>query len=162
MSSRLQAELKQTRPFPSRGTEALLSILRTAAVLEHQLGEVLKPFGLTPTQHNVLRILRGAGSAGLCGREIGERLVASVPDVPRLLERMEALRLISRERDAADRRHVTARITPKGLELLARVAPELAAVEHARVRELSDAELTALIDGLAAVRAAGAAAGVPG
>ncbi len=114
MPSTLQAELKQTRPFPSRASEAFVSILRTAAVLEHQLGEALRPFGLTPTQHNVLRILRGAGAEGLCGREIAERMVARVPDVPRMLDRLEALRLTARKRDPADRRHVTATITPKG------------------------------------------------
>src|SRR5450756_2273564 len=113
MAKGLQAELKQTKPFPSRATEALLSILRTAAVLDHQLGEALRPHRITATQYNVLRILRGAGAAGLCGREIAERMVARVPDVPRMLERLEAMRLIRRERDAGDRRHVTARIAPQ-------------------------------------------------
>ncbi len=154
MPSRLQAELKQTRPFPSKAAEALLSILRTAAVLDHQLGEALKPHGLTHTQYNVLRILRGAGASGLCGREVAERLVASVPDVPRLLDRLEGMRLISRERDPADRRHVTARITQKGLELLDRVLPDLEAVMHARTGRLNQRMLAGLIDGLARIRKA--------
>lgn len=152
MPSRLQAEIKQTRPFPRRTTEALLSILRTAAVLDHHLGEALKPFGITPTQHNVLRILRGAGATGLCGREIGERMVARVPDVSRLLDRLEAMQLISRQRDPADRRHVTARITRKGLDLLEIVGPELEAVERSRLGRLSEDALASLIDSLAAVR----------
>lgn len=152
MPKGLLAELKQTKPFPSRGAEALVSILRTSAILEHQLGEAMRPFRITPTQHNVLRILRGAGAAGLCGREVAERMVARVPDVPRLLERMEAQRLLSRERDAADRRHVTARITPKGLDLLQRVDPVIAALERARLGRLSERTLAGLIDGLAAVR----------
>jgi len=152
MPKGLQAELKQTKPFPTRGAEALVSILRTSAILEHQLGEALRPFGITPTQHNVLRILRGAGAAGLCGREVAERMVARVPDVPRLLERMEAVRLVSRERDPADRRHVAARITRKGLDLLERVNPVIAAVERARLGRLSERTLAGLIDGLAAVR----------
>lgn len=153
MSSRLQAELKQTKPFPRRSTEALLSILRTAAVLDHHLGEALKPFGVTPTQHNVLRILRGAGANGLCGREVAERLVARVPDVPRLLDRLEAMQLISRERDQSDRRHVTARITRKGLTLLAELDPRVEAVERARLGRLSQGKLAGLIQGLEAVRA---------
>ncbi|MFZ5625201.1 MAG: MarR family winged helix-turn-helix transcriptional regulator [Gemmatimonadota bacterium] len=152
MPSRLQAEIKQTRPFPRRTTEALLSILRTAAVLDHHLGEALKPFGITPTQHNVLRILRGAGATGLCGREIGERMVARVPDVSRLLDRLEAMQLISRQRDPADRRHVTAWITRKGLDLLEIVGPELEAVERSRLGRLSEDALASLIDSLAAVR----------
>jgi DNA-binding MarR family transcriptional regulator len=152
MPKGLLAELKQTKPFPSRGAEALVSILRTSAILEHQLGEAMRPFRITPTQHNVLRILRGAGPAGLCGREVAERMVARVPDVPRLLERMEAHRLVSRERDAADRRHVTARITTKGLDLLEQVDPVIAALERARLGRLSERTLVGLIDGLAAVR----------
>jgi DNA-binding MarR family transcriptional regulator len=154
MPSRLQAELKQSKPFPRRSAEAFLSILRTAAVLDHHLAETLKPFGVTPTQHNVLRILRGAGAKGLCGREVAERLVARVPDVPRLLDRLEAMQLISRERDPSDRRHVTARITRKGLALLEEVDPRLEVVERARVGRLSDRTLAGLIEGLEAVRAA--------
>lgn len=154
MTSRLQVELKQTRPFPTRAAEAMLSIMRTAAVLEHQVGELLKPHGITVTQYNVLRILRGAGAEGLCGREVAERMVARVPDVPRLLERLEAMKLISRERDPSDRRHVTARISGKGSELLATVTPELEAFERTRLGHLSERALTGLIDGLDAVRAA--------
>ena len=152
MTSTLQAEIKQSRPFPRRATEAMLSILRTAAVLEHQMDTALRPHGITPTQHNVLRILRGAGDGGLCGREIAERLVARVPDVPRLLERLEAMALITRERDSTDRRHVTARITRPGLELLDRVTPDVDAVERARLGHLSEPALAALIRGLAAIR----------
>jgi DNA-binding MarR family transcriptional regulator len=152
MPSVLQAELKQTRPFPNRGAEALLSILRTAAVLDHQLSEALKPHRLTPTQYNVLRILRGAGANGLCGREVAERMVARVPDIPRLLDRLEGRRLVARETDPADRRHVTATITTKGLALLDQATPALEAVEKDRVGRLSDRTLSALVEGLAAVR----------
>jgi len=152
MPSALERELKQSRPFPTRAAETLISILRTAAILDHQVQELLRPFGITPTQHNALRILRGAGAPGLCGREVAERLVASVPDVPRLLERLEAMALIQRERDPNDRRHVTATITTKGLALLDRIAPAVDAFERERFGRLSDRTLTALIDGLAAVR----------
>lgn len=152
MPSRLQTEIKQSRPFPSRGSEALASILRTAALLEHRLGATLRPFGVTASQYNVLRILRGAEPAGLCGREVGERMLARVPDVPRLLERMEALHLITRVRDASDRRHVTARITAKGLDALERIRPALEAMEHSLVDRLSDRTVTTLIEGLAGIR----------
>ena len=99
MTGRLQAEIKQSKPFPSPTAEALLGILRTAAVLDHHLAEALKPYGITTTQYNVLRILRGAGQQGLCGREVAERLLSKVPDVSRLLDRTEELGLIKRERD---------------------------------------------------------------
>jgi DNA-binding MarR family transcriptional regulator len=154
MPKGLQAEIKQSIPFRSPATEALLSILRTAAVIEHGMGEELKQFGITGPQHNVLRILRGAGPKGLCGREIGERMVARVPDVPRMLERMEAIKLIRRDRDQEDRRHVTARITQRGLDLLARMDPAIDQVERVRFSGLSEGQIQAIIDNLAAVREA--------
>jgi len=126
--------------------------MRTAAILEHELNDVLKPSGLTVTQYNVLRILRGAGEKGLCGREVGERLVSPVPDVSRLLERMEDVGLLSRERDAKDRRHVTARLTESGRRLLESVTPALEAVERARFGRLTESALQAMITSLAQVR----------
>jgi DNA-binding MarR family transcriptional regulator len=152
MPSRLQAEIKQTKPFPRRSSEALLSVLRTAALLEHQLNEVLRPYGITDLQYNVLRILRGAGPTGLCGREISERLVSKVPDVSRLLDRMEGMQLLRRERDDTDRRHVTARITPKGLRVLDEATPDLEAFERERFSNLDAERLQQIIDGLADVR----------
>ena len=152
MPSALQAELKQTRPFPNRASEAFVSILRTAAVLEHPLGEALRAFGLTPTQYNVLRILRGAGAEGLCGREIAERMIARVPDVPRVLDRLKAMHLIDRQRSEADRRYVTVTVTPRGLGLLDAVRPAIDAVEKARLGRLSERTLVTLIEALAAVR----------
>jgi DNA-binding MarR family transcriptional regulator len=153
MSHRLQEEIKQTRPFQRPGTEALLGILRTAALLEHQASEVLKPYGITTTQYNVLRILRGAGAAGMCGREIAERLVSRVPDTPRLLDRMEEAGLIQRERDANDRRHVTARIAGKGLKLLERATPDLDELEATRLEHLDPESLQSLINTLDDIRA---------
>ena len=154
MSSRLQAEIKQTKAFPRRSSEALLSVLRTAALLEHRVNEILRPHGITELQYNVLRILRGARPDGWCGREISERLVSKVPDVSRLLDRMEGMQLLHRERDAADRRHVTARITPKGLRVLDEATPELEAFERERFGHLDAQRLQHVIDGLADIRAA--------
>ena len=152
MPKGLQAEIKQSIPFKSPATEAVLSILRTAALIEHRLGEVLKPYGITGAQHNVLRILRGAGDKGLCGREIGERMIARVPDVPRMLERMEAMNLISRKRDQEDRRNVTARISAKGLDLLGKVEPLLDREERLRLANLTSSQIQGITSGLAAVR----------
>lgn len=152
MASRLQAELKQTKPFPRQSSEALLSVLRTAALLEHQINEALRPFGITELQYNVLRILRGAGPDGWCGREIAERLVSKVPDVSRLLDRMEGMQLIRRERNATDRRHVTARITSKGLRVLDEATPKLEAFERERLGRLDAERLQHVIDGLADIR----------
>jgi DNA-binding MarR family transcriptional regulator len=151
MPSRLQAEIKQTKPFERLEHEAILGLLRTAAVIDHANDEALRPFGLTGTQFNVLRILRGAGQDGLCGREIGERMITRVPDVPRLLDRLEKSGLITRERDRDDRRHVTARITAKGRDLLEEVGNAGAVVEK-RFRRLAQDQLQALVAALDVIR----------
>jgi DNA-binding MarR family transcriptional regulator len=148
----IEDEIRQTRPFGHPSARALVSLLRTATVLEHEENEALRPYGLTGTQYNVLRILRGAGRRGLCGREVGERLISRVPDVSRLLDRMAETGLISRARDAADRRHMTARIAPKGRRLLAETTPLLDALARARFDRLAPAALARLVDALAVVR----------
>lgn len=118
MTARLREEIRQTKPFASLGEEVHLGIARTAAALDHAVAEELKPFGITPTQYNVLRILRGADCDGLCRGEVRKRMVSLVPDATRLLDRMEAAGLIQRARDGADRRFVTTRITPEGLRIV--------------------------------------------
>ena len=149
----IEDEIRQTKPFAQPSARALVSLLRTASIVEHEENEALRPHGLTGTQYNVLRILRGAGKRGLCGREVGERLIARVPDVPRLLDRMAETGLITRERDSADRRHVTARIAPKGRRLLAETTPLLDRLARARFDRLTPAALAELVDALAVVRA---------
>jgi len=151
MPSRLQAEIKQKKPFASLEHEAILGLLRTAAIIDHANDEALRPFGLTGTQYNVLRILRGAGDEGLCGREIGERMINKVPDVPRLLERLENAELISRERDPDDRRHVTATITKKGSQLLEEIA-QVSMPTEKRFRRLAQDQLRTLIAALDVIR----------
>jgi DNA-binding MarR family transcriptional regulator len=152
MHPTLQEEIRQRKPFGSAEEEAMLSIARTAAVLEHAGGEILKPHGLTTTQYNALRILRGAGEAGLCRNEIRDRLIARVPDATRLLDRLEEVGLVSRCRDDGDRRYVTSRITPEGLELLARLDPEVAAMNRRLLGHLGPGKLRTLIDLLGDVR----------
>lgn len=150
--SRLQDELQQKHPFPSLQAEALVSVVRTAAVLNHALNETLKPYDITMTQYNVLRILRGAGNDGLCGREISQRLVSPVPDVPRLLDRMEEMALLVRQRSTTDRRYVSVHVSKKGLRLLSEVDPHLEAVMHERFDRLNATDLNALIAALETIR----------
>jgi DNA-binding MarR family transcriptional regulator len=148
----LQKELRQTKPFQSLEAEAVLSIARTAAKLDHGVAQALKPYGLTPTQYNVLRILRGAGAEGLCRHAVGERLVAPVPDVTRLLDRMEDAGLISRERSGADRRYVTTRVTRKGLDLLGQIDAPLEALHREQLGHLGKRNLKVLVDVLTEAR----------
>lgn len=152
MAPTLRDEIRQSKPFGSLEQEALLSIERTAAVLMHGFAESLKEHGITPTQYNVLRILRGAGPAGLCRNEIRDRMVAQVPDVTRLLDRMEQGGLVERERAEDDRRLVTTRITREGLRLLKRLDAPVAQSHAQRLGHLSAAQLRSLIALLALAR----------
>lgn len=152
MGRRLRDEIKQMRPFGSLEQEAFLSIGRTWSVLEHGMAEALKPHGITPTQYNVLRILRGAGAEGLCRGEIMDRMIARVPDATRLLDRMEGAGLIERERSETDRRFVTTRITAEGLRVLAELDDAVPALHRRQFSGLAEEELRILIDLLGRIR----------
>ena len=118
MSPALQEEIKQTKPFRTLRQEAQLNIERTANVLRDAFEQMLKPHGITGTQYNVLRILRGAEPNGLCRNEVSQRLLNRMPDATRLLDRMEEAGLVTRERSVVDRRLVTTRITKKGRQIV--------------------------------------------
>ena len=152
MRSRIWNEIKQTRPFRSIEEEAALSIVRTAAALEHTFAQAIKGYEVTSTQYNVLRILRGAGSEGLCRNEVGQRLVRQVPDVTRLLDRMEHLDLIARQRGGKDRRYVTTTITKKGLDLLKKLDEKVDAINEDLLGHLDPERLKQLIALLDAAR----------
>jgi DNA-binding MarR family transcriptional regulator len=154
MPSTLRAEIKQTKPFDSLEQEAQLSIERTAAVLGHALAEAFKPYGITATQYNVLRILRGAGKAGLCRNEVRDRLISQVPDVTRLLDRMEESGLIERERSTEDRRLVSTHITSAGTALLHKLDAPIATVHKEHLGHMSDKQLKTLIELLSLARQA--------
>ena len=119
--SSLATALKQNRPFVSLEQEVYLSILRTASELSHAGDQFFRAFDITPSQYNVLRILQGAGTDGLCRNEISERMVTATPDMTRLLDRMEKAGWVTRERAEEDRRQVSTHITKSGMELLARL-----------------------------------------
>src|SRR6201994_3289508 len=116
--SSLATTLKQNRPFVSLEQEVYLSILRTASELSYAVDQFFRPFDITPSQYNVLRILRVAGADGLCRNEISERMVTATPDMTRLLDRMEKAGWVTRERAEEDRRQVSTHITKSGIALL--------------------------------------------
>jgi DNA-binding MarR family transcriptional regulator len=118
MTHGLKEELKQNAPFRSREQEAYLNLLRTADALETSVEAKLGEFGLTGTQYNALRILRGAGPEGLPCSEIGERMITHDPDITRLLNRLESRGFVRRVRGKSDRRVIYGKITAAGLRLL--------------------------------------------
>jgi DNA-binding MarR family transcriptional regulator len=136
------------KPVKAKGSPeeaAFLDLLRTTDILSRGLVQVLKSEELSPTQYNVLRILRGAAGDLACG-EIGERMITRDPDITRLLDRLEKRGLISRCRENKDRRTVLTRITPRGLKVLARLdqpiqethRKQLSHLGRERLRELAD------------------------
>jgi DNA-binding MarR family transcriptional regulator len=160
-TSRLQSEIRQTRPFRSAWQEAFLSVLKTADVFRRAVSGVVGPYGITPQQYNVLRILRGAEPEGLPTLAIAERLIEETPGVTRLLDRLEARRLIRRARCTTDRRQVLCRISPAGLRLLERLDPFITGPETLLEKTWSAAEARALIGLLDRARDAMAGRFVP-
>lgn len=152
MSPSIQTELKQRKPFRTLEQEAAVSIARTAALLEHAAAEVLRPHGITPTQYNVLRILRGAEPAGLGRNEVRERLIAPVSYATRLLDRLEELGLAVRARGGEDRRVVLARITRAGLDLLAPLDGVMERLHRRQLGHLGERKLRSLLGLLAEAR----------
>jgi len=152
MSRGLQAELKQNLPFTSREQEAYLSLLRTADALQAQVEGKLKDFGLTGTQYNALRILRGAGPEGLPCREIGERMITRDPDITRLLNRLENRGFVERTRARHDRRVIYGKITAAGLKLLREMDGPVEKHGRDMLRDVGQEKLKQLIELLELVR----------
>ena len=152
MATALHEELKQTRPYLDIEEEAHVAIARTAALLDRAIAQMLRPHGLTPTQYNVLRILRGAGRDGLPTLEIAARMVERTPGVTRLLDRLEQKGVVVRERSAEDRRQVFRRLTPAGTELLKSLDRAIDALDDGVLAALTKAELEELVRLLNKVR----------
>jgi DNA-binding MarR family transcriptional regulator len=155
--SSLLRELRQSKPFPSIQEEAFVGLLRTADVLRWRIAEVLEPEGITLAQFNVLRILRGARETGLPTLEIGARLVEQAPGITRLIDRLEALGLVRRERPRADRRQVFCHIEPEGLDLLGRLDTTVPQASEVLFSGLNAGQVEQLIASLDAIRSACAA-----
>lgn len=132
-----------------------ISLQKTADSLGLEAEHLLKPQGLTGTQYNVLRILRGAEPEGLACSGIGERMISHDPDMTRLLDRMEKRGLISRQRQTDDRRVVKTRITPAGLNLLKSLDQPVRELHKRQFRHLPSARLKTLVQLLEEVRARG-------
>ena len=119
----------------------VVTLGRVVSRVMHQMEQLLKPHDLTPTQYNVLRILNGAGPEGLCGSDIGRRLVSQVPDMTRLLDRMAAAGLVERERDPNRRSFVTTRLTDAGRQKLVEATPAIDAYHQEQFRRFTPEQL---------------------
>lgn len=152
MGSKLQEEIKQSRPFATLEEEVLLNLRRSADYVNHYFQQLIKPLGLTSTQYNVLRILRGAGEEGLRCSEIGERLVSSDPDITRLLSRLQKQKYIRRKRNPKDRRVIYAMITAEGLKVLQDLDPVVIDAGKALLQHMNKEKQTTLLALLEEIR----------
>ena len=149
----LRDEVKQTRGFSSPAHEAVVSILRTAAVVQRHFSQVVEGSGVTVQQYNVLRILRGAGSAGIPTLAIRDRMIEEAAGITRLLDKLEQAGYVVRERSTPDRRQVLCQITPPGLRLLTALDEPVDAANNFTLAMLDEAEKITLVELLGAVRA---------
>ena len=143
MDTPLSRRLQQDR-FEGPAHAAALNLLLAAGFLLDTSARQFAEFGVTPAQHNVLRILKGAQPDGHPRCEIARRLIERAPDLTRMIDRLERRGLVERARTGQDRRHSITRITPAGLALLERMAPATAALNRVLSRRLSRPEVTAL------------------
>jgi DNA-binding MarR family transcriptional regulator len=130
-----------------------VALLQTADALSQEAEQLLKAAGLTGTQYNVLRILRGSEPEGLPCSSIGDRMISHDPDMTRLLDRMEKRGLITRERQTDDRRVVKTRITPQALSLLKTLDQPVHELHKRQFRHIPAARLKILGQLLGEVRA---------
>ena len=133
-----------------------MALLRTADVVRRYIARVLEPYGITPQQFNVLRILRGANAAGADGiptLTIAERMIEEAPGITRLLDRLEAKGMVRRQRCPEDRRQVLCHATPQALDLLARIDGAMDEADDTALGQLSEEDKTQLIRLLDAIRA---------
>lgn len=152
MSGKIAQEISQTKPFALREEEAYLNLARSFEYLTQQLTELFRPYQISTTQYNVLRILRGAGEAGLNCTEAARRMITHDPDITRLFDRLAQRNLIRRTRSQSDRRVVVAHITEEGLALLGELDEPVRRMHAAQFSGLTGEELEGLIGALELLR----------
>src|ERR1700730_4312722 len=148
---KLQHEIKKKRPFESPEEEAALSVLRTGEQLQIRFARMLREHGLTPSQYNILRILRGEGKQ-LPILEIASRTITVVPGITGLIDRLEQAGFVNRVRCDKDRRVIYVALTDHGTTTLAALDEPLTALHRKLLGHLSQAELQELIRLLEKVR----------
>src|SRR5947209_20375571 len=151
MTTKLQHEVKKKRPFESPEQEAALSVVRTSDQLQIRFARLLRQHGLTPSQYNVLRILRGEGKP-LPILEIASRTITVVPGITGLIDRLEQAGFVNRVRCEKDRRVIYVALADHGTETLAALDEPLVAFHHKLLGHLSQGELKQLIRLLEKVR----------
>jgi len=115
---KIEDEIKQTQPFKSEYQKLLINIHFTSSCLNAEFAQVLKPFSISPSQYNVLRILKCKHPEGHCNQAITERMIDKSSNATRIVDKLEAKKLVVRNQHQEDRRLVDIRITQNGLDLI--------------------------------------------
>ncbi len=121
---KIEDEIKQNR-FHSEYQKLAINILFTNQWLTANTTKILKPFGISPQQYNVLRILKGQSPKAISVSNIMERMIDKMSNTSRLVEKLRQKELIERVTCEKDRRQVDVKITKKGLDLLEKVKTEM-------------------------------------
>jgi DNA-binding MarR family transcriptional regulator len=138
---RLKDELRKKRDWSSPEQEAYINILRTHSLLFVRFDRLFRQHGISSPQYNILRILRGHGGDGIPSLEIASQMIASVPDITRLLDKLEKAGYVTRERSTEDRRVVRVMITAGGRKLLAKLDEPVRDAERASLGHLTRKDL---------------------
>jgi DNA-binding MarR family transcriptional regulator len=142
--SKLQQELRKREPFASAEQEAVLGLFRTSDRMQHRFARLFREYGLTPSQYNILRILRGEGKPMPC-LAIAQRTITVVPGITGLIDRLAEAGFVLRQRSEEDRRVVNVSITTAGEEVLARLDEPLIQLHRELMGSFSAEELAELI-----------------
>jgi MarR family transcriptional regulator, organic hydroperoxide resistance regulator len=159
--SAVREEIRQSRPFRSRQQEATIALLRTASVVSRSLARVVEPWSLSLAQYNALRIIRGAGDAGIATLSIRERMIEEGTTMTRILDKLEASGYVRRERPRMDRRQVVCFATIEGRRILDKLDPTVDIADEEAVAALAAHDLDRFITMLDSIRLANARRGAP-
>ena len=151
MSPSLQVELKKRNPFDSVEQEAMLSLMRTTDLLENRLARLFREYGLTPTQYNVLRILRGEGKPMPC-LEVAERMIQVAPAITRVVDQLLRLKLITKTQSDSDRRVFEIELTTAATKLLKKMDQPVLDLHASLLNGVKKSDLRSMIRTLEAVR----------
>ena len=152
MSPSLQHELKKRGPFDSSEQEATLAILRTSDLLENRIARLLREYGLTMSQYNVLRILRGEGQPLPC-LEVAERMIQVAPAITRVVDQLLKLELILKTQSSEDRRVFLIELKPKARKLLKQIDQPLLDLHTTLLSGIKKSEQKTLVRILESLRA---------
>ena len=151
MTRTLGEELKKRKPFASVEQEAMLAIMRTSDLLENRLARLLREYGLTMSQYNVLRILRGEGKPMPC-LEVAQRMIQVAPAITRVVDQLLTLELITKTQSEEDRRIFTIELQPAADRLLAELDEPVLDLHASLMRGVKKTDLKSLIRALDQIR----------